>query len=356
MKLKNKIITSIALLSTLAIIQTTTTSNSGGAGGNTVNGCGAVGSCHGVQSNLTSLSLTGIPSNGYVTGQTYTLTATVTNTNKVAAGFDIATNIGTFTATTGTAISGTDITHTAPKAMVSGVATWDITWTAPTNSATAVTFIFAGNAINSNTTTSGDAWAKLPFTFASAQTFVLPTIANISTTNITTISAKANADMNANNITTNATLEYGTTTAYGTVVNATPNSINGNSNTNVSYTFTSLTPNTLYHYRFIATNQDTTIYSADQTFTTLQPNSIKNIAEIGVSIYPNPTTDFLNISGNKISEYQMHIYDAFGKKQNIILQKNNLDYKINIASFSNGIYILVLQKNGESYTQLFSKN
>jgi Secretion system C-terminal sorting domain len=355
MKTKHKIISTLFLFASLAIIQTTTTSNSGGAAGNTVNGCGG-NSCHGVQSNLTTLSLSGIPSAGYVPGQTYTITISVTNTIKVAAGFDLNANIGTFTTIANTTVSGLDITHSAPLTMTNGTATWAIPWTAPSNSAASVTFTFAGNAINNNNNPGGDAWAKLPFTFSSTQSFVLPTIQTISTTAITSNAAQASASINANNAATTCTLQYGTTTAYGNTVNTNPNTVNGTASTNVSYNFSGLAPNTIYHYRFAATNADTTIYSADQIFTTLGPNNIKNINEIGISIYPNPTTDFLNISGNKIAEYQMHIYDALGKKQSITLQKNNIDFKINIASFSNGIYILVLQKNGESYTQLFSKN
>ncbi len=126
--------------------------------------------CHDVTPTTgASVTLTGVPS-VYVAGQVYPLTLTVTDPTKVNAGFQIVamdalaanafTNIGTFTASSGTKlISGTTASSNAPgrlvhsidKAMTAGSASWTFNWTAPTVALPAnVVFYYSAVAADGN--------------------------------------------------------------------------------------------------------------------------------------------------------------------------------------------------------------
>jgi len=78
--------------------------------------------------------------------------------------------------------------------------------------------------------------------------------------------ATLNGTVNANNDNATVTFEYGTTTAYGTTVNADQSPVLGSTDTAVSKLITGLTPNTTYHYRVKATNGIGTTNGADMTF------------------------------------------------------------------------------------------
>jgi hypothetical protein len=93
--------------------------------------------------------------------------------------------------------------------------------------------------------------------------------------------AKAPSGVGATSITLNATVnpvarkahtiefEYGTSSAYGATVAASPGELApGTSAVPVSVSLAGLTPNTLYHYRILATNEEGTSSTADLTFHT----------------------------------------------------------------------------------------
>jgi phosphodiesterase/alkaline phosphatase D-like protein len=80
--------------------------------------------------------------------------------------------------------------------------------------------------------------------------------------------ATLNGTVNANNVSTTVTFEYGLNTGYGKVVTADQSPVTGSTDTAVSSPLTSLIPNTTYHYRVVATNANDTVYGADMTFTT----------------------------------------------------------------------------------------
>ncbi len=151
--MKTKILSPLFLFASLAMIYITTSSSSTGFVTNNGTSCG---SCHGSKNTATTVSLTGLPT-AYVPGQSYALTFTVSNATNAYAGCNIAASAGTFTAGTGTQLMGSQITHTAPKAAVSGVTTFTCSWTAPAT-AGSVTFNAAGNAVNFNNGDSGDQW------------------------------------------------------------------------------------------------------------------------------------------------------------------------------------------------------
>jgi hypothetical protein len=150
----------------LFLLYIVTSSYSGGIVGSAT-GC----SCHGVASNNTIVTLSGLPSSGYVNGVTYTLTLSVTNTVILPAtgggtfglrdGFNLFCSGGTLGlgGGTGMALSGvTDLRHTTAKAPVAGTASWTFVWTAPAAGGSTIFFNMAGNATNGNGNTNGDQW------------------------------------------------------------------------------------------------------------------------------------------------------------------------------------------------------
>jgi hypothetical protein len=87
--------------------------------------------------------------------------------------------------------------------------------------------------------------------------------------NFTSTMAILHGLVNANNLNTVVSFEYGTTNAYGNSVPAVENPVTGNSNTQVHDTIALLIPNTLYHFRVKAVNFIGTSYGSDLTFATL---------------------------------------------------------------------------------------
>lgn len=153
--MKKKILTQFFLLSCLGIMYVTLRSDVNGKYNNGT----SCGSCHGNVNAATSVLFSGIPAT-YVTGQSYPVTFTVSNSTNSKAGFNVAVSAGTLTAGTGSKVNGakTQITHTAPMTMSGNSATFSFTWTAPTTLGT-VTFSGAGNAVNGNNSDdSGDQW------------------------------------------------------------------------------------------------------------------------------------------------------------------------------------------------------
>jgi hypothetical protein len=282
------------LLVALLSIYFVTTSSSGGVTGLSTSGC----SCHGPNSASTSITLTGIPTTGWVAGTTYNMTLTVTNATKIEAGFDMTVDKGTFS----NALSGTSLTsanqqlyHTTPKSAISGSTSWSFDWTAPTSStSTLVIFKVAGNAVNGNNSDSGDQPNVGTFSFIEqTSTTTPPTISLTSIASITSTGATINGSANAQNVNASVSVEYGTTTAYGSTMVATPALVSGSANTPVTATLSSLTPSTLYHVRYKIANTNGTVYSPDSTFTTSAPaaqapsivlGSVSNITQTGATI------------------------------------------------------------------------
>ena len=125
-------------------------------------------SCHtGTATTEAGLITSDIPAAGYMPGQVYTITATVTMAGKTKFGFQVSpqntsgTKLGTLNVTNPTHTtlvgSGKYITHkTAGTSFSSGTATWSFTWTAPALGSGPVTFYGAFNITNANGNSSGD--------------------------------------------------------------------------------------------------------------------------------------------------------------------------------------------------------
>jgi len=95
---------------------------------------------------------------------------------------------------------------------------------------------------------------------------VLPLAQTLEATVIDSDSALIQGRVKAMNATTTVTFEFGLTTTYGIILNAIPDSVNGMSYYVVTAKLKGLLPNTMYHYRIVATNKAGTIYGKDSFF------------------------------------------------------------------------------------------
>ena len=84
---------------------------------------------------------------------------------------------------------------------------------------------------------------------------------------IASFSATLNGSVDPHGLTTTVSFQYGTTTAYGS--NTATHTETGNSYQDIAANITGLSPNTVYHFRIVATNSAGTRFGGDRTFTTL---------------------------------------------------------------------------------------
>lgn len=84
-----------------------------------------------------------------------------------------------------------------------------------------------------------------------------------------------------------------------------------------------------------------------QNFITVE--AVDQVAEFGISVYPNPTSDFININSSEIENFDVLIVDVNGRSiinQNVAGNQTQIDF----SNFANGIYILSINKNNQVET------
>jgi uncharacterized protein (TIGR02145 family) len=96
----------------------------------------------------------------------------------------------------------------------------------------------------------------------------VPAATTQAATNLSATGATLNGTVNANDLSTTVTFEYGTTTDYGQTTAGSPGQVTGNTSTIVSAVLTGLTPGTTYHFRIKAVNSVGITYSSDMVFST----------------------------------------------------------------------------------------
>ena len=104
-------------------------------------------------------------------------------------------------------------------------------------------------------------------TFATLSATGPPVVTTNPATLIASFSAKLNGSLDPHGLTTMVYFQYGMTTSYG--LTTAPQSRTGNTYLNISANISSLSANTVYHFRVVATNSAGTRYGSDRTFTTL---------------------------------------------------------------------------------------
>ena len=97
---------------------------------------------------------------------------------------------------------------------------------------------------------------------------VLPVVTTIAASGLTYASAILNGSVNAKGYLRTMTFDYGTTTAYGGSITASPASANGTGVTTVNAMLAGLQPHTTYNYRVRATGTAGSAAGTNKTFTT----------------------------------------------------------------------------------------
>ena len=121
-------------------------------------------------------------------------------------------------------------------------------------------------------------------TFTTGAPATPPSAGTASASAIYTTGAHVNCRVSSGSSEATVTVEYGPTAGYGaTAMLQNPAVQISTSNWDCSAQITGLQPGTTYHYRFKAVNHEGTGYSADATFTTLQPPVITTGAATSVT-------------------------------------------------------------------------
>src|SRR5919204_1986448 len=112
-----------------------------------------------------------------------------------------------------------------------------------------------------------------------------PAVSTGGATAVTTTSATLSGTVNPEGEATTYYFQYGASTAYGsTTPSPAASAGSGTMNVNASAAAGSLTPNTTYHYRLVATNASGTNTGADHTFKTAKPST----TAVTIAASPNP--------------------------------------------------------------------
>lgn len=75
-------------------------------------------------------------------------------------------------------------------------------------------------------------------------------------------------------------------------------------------------------------------------------SSITDLADLGISIYPNPARDFINIDVKSTDRYEMHITDVNGR---VVMVKSNVQSgEIDISILDTGVYFIRLSEKSKS--------
>lgn len=111
-----------------------------------------------------------------------------------------------------------------------------------------------------------------------------PTVRNIPLTALTSTSVTLHAVANANELSTTVSIEYGTTTSYGSTADAGNNPATKTADT-MNFSLSGLSPNTVYYYRVKAVNSLGTAYSNDTLFRTVLTGETGTVTDIDNNTY-----------------------------------------------------------------------
>lgn len=74
--------------------------------------------------------------------------------------------------------------------------------------------------------------------------------------------------------------------------------------------------------------------------------------ELTISVYPNPTVDYLNVNAELSKDAEFSIVTTSGN----VIQKGKTQGSINVSSLSAGLYVLVVQDYAGIKSTKFYKN
>ncbi|HOY30650.1 MAG TPA: M6 family metalloprotease domain-containing protein [Bacteroidales bacterium] len=167
-----------------------------------------------------------------------------------------------------------------------------------------------------------------------------PDVITVPATAVTTTSAVLNGFVDANNVPTTVSFEYGINTNYGNIITATPNTLSGNTSVPVSASISGLSANTLYHFRVKATNSLGTFYGNDSVFIAQYNTTIDNPVVSSFAVSPNPVRELLTISvAGQPNNASITIYDLRGQLiYTSVLQQAVKE--INTSWLASGVYFI----------------
>ncbi len=104
-----------------------------------------------------------------------------------------------------------------------------------------------------------------------------------------------------------------------------------------------LTILTILFFTQLSFGQERSIQNDNRDLPKLSTESLQ--IETGVELYPNPTSDFLNITlkNSILKDVKFEMYNIIGNKMDIDLDVvNSKNYKINVKEFHSGYYLLII--------------
>lgn len=118
---------------------------------------------------------------------------------------------------------------------------------------------------------------------------------------------------------------------YGQFVVSNSGSSFVNSNIKLDYTIGEVLTSTLDNNGYLVTQGFHQI-----SWSILSSNNILN--EVNIKIFPNPTSDYLNICSEISSDILVEIFNVNGQK--LFKSSENTSHTIDVSNFSKGVYII----------------
>lgn len=85
---------------------------------------------------------------------------------------------------------------------------------------------------------------------------------------------------------------------------------------------------------------------------------LKNPQDNGVSLYPNPAVNFINVKVEELQNFEIEVYDFIGNM--VIAQKvnhiENTKHRVDVSNLQNGVYLMYIVTNTERLIKKFGVN
>ncbi len=81
----------------------------------------------------------------------------------------------------------------------------------------------------------------------------------------------------------------------------------------------------------------------------------QNLEEVTIQVFPNPTTDILNIKMENPTPSHITIFNIYGKKVFEKMDVNQSEIQVSTSHFSQGVYFLKIEIEGKEFVQKFLK-
>ena len=190
----------------------------------------------------------------------------------------------------------------------------------------------------------------------SGQTAQAPAVITLPATGMTSSAATLNGTVNANNISTTVSFEWGLTTNYGNIISATPPTVTGSNATPVLSNLNGLNSNTTYHFRVKGTSAGGSGIGNDLTFITQAGVGFAELSTDNVIIFPVPNKGNFKIAitcDHTIS-YKLDIYNNLGSRiygTRTIPVNGSTVSQVELGDVPSGIYTLILTNDDTRITR-----